>query len=51
MGGLPYLVCIWVASFINKPDEVQSFLYSVGWSVLLVFATLFFEGVYKHKDD
>lgn len=53
--GYLYLVCLWLGTVlygttVHDPIALKSFIDGVLWSLLIVFATLFFEGTFKDKD-
>lgn len=50
-GGFIYLLYLWVGSFIGDPVKIGSFLGQAAWSLLLIFATLFFQGIFGDKDN
>lgn len=55
-GGYLFLVWKWVSTLIwdvqvHNPQGLKSFIDSVLWSLLIVFATLFLEGVFRDRHD
>ncbi|MFB0873339.1 MULTISPECIES: hypothetical protein [unclassified Sphingobium] len=53
--GYLYLVSLWLGTVlygtkVHDPVALKSFIDGVLWSLLIVFATLFFEGTFKDKD-
>lgn len=48
--GMAYLVVVWVQGFMGDPAKLEDFVLGVGWTLLVVFATLFFERVYQRDD-
>jgi hypothetical protein len=49
--GFVILLFFWVLTFWSDPLKLESFIFQTMWSVLLIFATLFFESVLKNRDD
>lgn len=50
VGSMFYLTRVWVLSFIDKPEEVRDFLFDVMFTILVIFATLFFEGIFSRRE-
>jgi hypothetical protein len=49
--GTVIVVCHWVAGYWDDSKRIENLIFNTMWSLLVIFATLFFEGVFKHKDD
>lgn len=55
--GYLYLIGLWVSTLIwetptiKNPSGLKAFIDSVLWSLLVIFATLFLENIFRGRDD
>lgn len=49
--GFLYLITKWVMSFWNDAAKLESFIFDVLWSALIIPATLFAQGVFSDDKD
>jgi hypothetical protein len=53
--GYLYLVCLWLGTVLygtklHDANALKAFIDGVLWSLLIIFATLFFEGTFKDRE-
>lgn len=49
--GFGIIVYLWVQGFIGDPQQLEGFVFDVVFTLLVVLATLFIEGVIRKGDD